>query len=134
MNTNVLSHPVETETAPSFSRRVTRTMLRLRAIEVAIKNGRAAHQVVKSDWEQANRELNDHAGDANQSALETALETDRWNPLPGSRGHKAPVNPSADEDVEGRSEHERLVDQGMVVAEMDRMQQAGGKRDQNDND
>ena len=41
-------------------------------------------------------------------------EAERWDPVPGSEGRKAPVAPSADEDEEGRSDNERLVDEGMA--------------------
>jgi len=91
MNTNVLSQSVETQVAPSFSRRITRTMLRLRAIEVAIRNGRAAHQVVKSDWDQANRELNDQA-QSNSSDSESRARIESLSSAAVSAGQNAPVN------------------------------------------
>ncbi len=40
---------------------VTRRKLRERAVELAVINGRAAHDATKSDWEQAKRELADDA-------------------------------------------------------------------------
>lgn len=100
-------------------------MVRERAVELAVINGRPFQEVSKSDWEQAKRELTGEPGmDAKETALEAAPESDRWNPVPGSPGHKAPVAPSADEDEEGRSDNERLVDEGMAEAELDQSNQA----------
>ena len=48
----------------------------------------------------------------------------RWDPLPGSSGHLTPAAPGADEDEEGRSDNERLVDEGIAGAEQDQMRQA----------
>jgi len=42
----------------------------------------------------------------------------------GSTGHKVPAAPSADEDDEGRSDNERLVDEGIAGAEHDQVVQA----------
>jgi hypothetical protein len=44
--------------------------------------------------------------------------------LPGSIGHKVTVAASEDEDGEGRSDNERLVEEGMPGAEHDQMLQA----------
>ena len=49
--------------------------------------------------------------------------------MPGSEGRKVPVAPSADEDDEGRSDNERLVEEGIEAAEHDQMRQAGLKPD-----
>lgn len=109
---------------------VTRAMVRERAIELAIINGRSAPQVSKSDWEQARRELTAEPNlDPNEAALESAPESERWDPVPGSTGHKVPAAPSADEDDEGRSDNERLVEEGVEGAEHDQMRQASLKRD-----
>ena len=107
---------------------VTRKMVRERAVELAAINGRSAQGVSKSDWEQAKRELTgDSNTDPNEAALESAPESERWDPVPGSTGHKVPVAPSADEDDEGRSDNERLVDEGMAGAELDQSRQASRK-------
>jgi uncharacterized protein YabE (DUF348 family) len=45
--------------------------------------------------------------------------------VPGSEGRKVEAAPSADEDDEGRSDNERLVEEGMEGAEHDQMRQAG---------
>ena len=62
--------------------------------------------------------------DPKEVILESAPESERWDPLPGSTGHKSPVNASVDEDEEGRSDNERLVEGGIAGAEHDQMRQA----------
>ena len=54
----------------------------------------------------------------------TLAESERWDPVPGSTGHKVSAAPSEDEDEEGRSDNERLVDEGIAGAELDQMDQA----------
>jgi len=109
---------------------VNRKMVRERAIELAVINGRSAQEVSKSDWEQAKRELTGEPDtDPKEAVLESAPESERWDPVPGSEGGKVPVAPSADEDDEGRSDNERLVDEGIAGAEQDQMRQASQKRD-----
>jgi hypothetical protein len=67
--------------------------------------------------------------DPNEAALEAAPESERWDPLPGSTGHRAPVASSEDEDDEGRSDNTRLVEEGMEGAEHDQMRQASKESD-----
>jgi hypothetical protein len=59
-----------------------------------------------------------------ETLLESAPESDRWNPVPGSIGHKVPVTPSEDEDTEGRSNDEIMVETGVAAAEQDQSNQA----------
>jgi len=107
---------------------VTRKMVRERAVELAIINGRSAREMSKSDREQAQRELTGEPDtDPKQVALESAPESERWDPVPGSTGHKVPEAPSADEDEDGRSDNERLVEEGIADAEHDQMRQASLK-------
>ncbi len=104
---------------------VTRKMVRGRAVELAIINGRSAQEVSKSDREQAKWELTGEPDmDPKEAVLESAPESERWNPVPGSTGHKVPVASSDDEDDEGRSDNERLVDEGIAGAEHDQTRQA----------
>ena len=104
---------------------VTRKMVRERAVELAVINGRSALEVSKSDREQAERELTGEPDtDPKQVALESAPESERWDPVPGSTGHKVPAAPSADDDDEGRSANERLVEEGIAGAEHDQTRQA----------
>jgi hypothetical protein len=129
MKTNPSKDGVVTENSAGIGT-VTRKMVRQRAVELAAINGRSAHEVSKSDWDQARRELTGDSGsDANEAALESAPESERWDPVPGSTGHKVPVAPSDDEDDEGRSDNERMVDEGIAGAEHDQQRQAGLKRD-----
>ena len=104
---------------------VTRALVRTRALELALINGRSAHEVSQPDWDQARRELaGGPALEGKEAVLESAPESLRWNPIPGSPGHQAPESPSEDEDEEGRSETEQLVDQGVEEAEHDQMLEA----------
>ena len=132
MKTNPLKDGVLTENSAGLGT-VTRKMVRERAIELALINGRSAQEVSKSDREQAKRELTGDPGtDANEAAIESAAESERWDPVPGSTGHKVPVAPSEDEDDEGRSDNERLTDEGIAGAELDQSHQAGREAVEND--
>jgi hypothetical protein len=107
---------------------VTRKMMRERAIELAVINGRSAHEVSKSDWEQARRELTGNSDmDSKEAVLESAPESERWDPIHGSTGHKVPVVSGEEEDEEGRSDNERLVDEGIGEAELDLSREASRK-------
>jgi hypothetical protein len=129
MKTNPLKEGVLTENSAGIGT-VTRKMVRERAIELAVINGRPAQDVSKSDWEQAKRELTGEPdADPKEAILESAPESERWDPLPGSTGHKAPVAASEDEDDEGRSDNEKLVEEGIAGAEHDQMRQASLNQD-----
>ena len=124
MNTNPLKEGDITEHSAGLGP-VTQKMVQTRAAELAFNNGRSVHQASKADREEARRELTgDPATDPNEAALESAPESDRWDPVPGSAGHKVPVAPGEDEDDEGRSDNERLVDEGIAGAEQDQRRQA----------
>ena len=111
---------------------VTRQMVRERAGELAAINGRSTQDASKSDWDQAKRELTGEPDtDPKEAALESVPESERWDPVPGSTGHKVPAAPSADEDDEGRSDNERLVEEGVAGAEHDQMLRAArGSREE----
>jgi hypothetical protein len=124
MTNNPLKQGLLTENSEGIGT-VTRGMVRERAVELAVINGRPAREVSKSDWEQAKRELTGGSdADPNVAALEAAPEAERWDPVPGSEGRQAPAAPSADEDEEGRSDNENLVQEGIAAAEHDQMRQA----------
>jgi hypothetical protein len=92
--------------------------------------GTPAQEASKSDLDQAERELMGKSDtDPNEAVLESAPESERWDPVSGSTGDKVPEAPSADEDEEGRSDNERLVEEGIEGAEHDQMRQASLKRD-----
>jgi hypothetical protein len=124
MNTNPLKEGALTENSASIGT-ATRKLVRERAVELAVINGRSAQEVSKSDWEQAKRELTGEPDiDPKVAVLESAPESERRDPLPGSTGHKVPSAPSDDEDEEGRSDEERLVEEGVAGAEHDQMRKA----------
>jgi hypothetical protein len=104
---------------------VTRGMVRERAVELAIINGRTASEVNPSDWDQAKRELTGGSDiEPNDAILEAAPESERWDPVHGSTGHKAHESGSDDEDDDGRTDSARLVEEGVAEAEHDQMVQA----------
>ena len=124
MKKNPLKEGALTENSAGIGT-VTRKMMRERAIELAAINGRSAHEVSKSDWEQARRELTGNSDtDSKEAVLESAPESERWDPVHGSTGHQVPVASGEDEDEEGRSDNERLVDEGTGEAEHDQRHQA----------
>jgi hypothetical protein len=124
MKPNPLKVGVLTENSAGIGT-VTRKMVRERAVELAVMDDRSAQEVSKSDWQQAKRELTGQRDmDPKEAMLESAPESERWDPVPGSTGHKVSAAPSEDEDEEGRSDNERLVDEGIAGAELDQMDQA----------
>jgi hypothetical protein len=124
MNTNPLKQGTLTENSEGIGM-VTRKMVKERAAELAVINGRSAQDVSKSDWEQAKRELTGKSDtDVKEATLESAPESERWDPLPGSIGVKVPAVASEDEDDEGCSNNERLIEEGIAGAEHDQMLQA----------
>ena len=130
MKTNPLKQGLMTENSTGIGT-VTRKMVRTRAVELAVINGRSREQVSKSDWDQAKRELTgEPETDPKEVILESAPESDRWNLVPASAGDKVRVSSSADEDDDGRSDNERLVEEGIADAEHDQMREANLKRDE----
>ena len=133
MKTNLLKEGAVTENSAGLGT-VTRKMVRKRAVELAVINGRSAQETSKYDLDQARRELTGEPDtDPKEAILESAPESERWDPVHGSTGHKVPVAPSADEDDEGRSDNERMVEEGIAGAEHDQMLQAtreAAKKDQ----
>ena len=124
MKTNPLKEGALTENSAGLGT-VTREMVKKRAVELAVQDGRPAQDVSNSDWQQAKRELTGGSdADPKELILESAPESERWNPVPGSTGHKMPVASSEDEDEEGRSDNERLVDEGVAEAGLDQSFQA----------
>jgi hypothetical protein len=131
MKTNPLKDGVLTENSVGIGT-VTRKMVRERAVELAAMDERSAKEMTESDWAQAKRELTGKPDmNLNEAALEFAPEFERWDPLPGSTGDKVAAAPSEDEDEEGRSDNERLVDEGMAGAEHDQTLQAARENAKN---
>ena len=107
---------------------VTRKMVRERAVELAVINGRTAQDVSKSDWEQAKRELTGGSDmDPQDARLESIPDTNSWDPVPSSTGHEMKESQNEDEEGDERSDSERLVDKGVAEAEHDQMLKATRK-------
>ena len=124
MNKNPLNKGVLSENGVGIGV-VSRRMILARAAEDALINGRHPQDATKADTDEARQEL---AGGPNRSPkdtiLESAPESERWDPLPGSAGHQAPESASEDENEEGESEVTQLVEEGVKEATHDQMLQA----------
>jgi hypothetical protein len=124
MKTTPLKEGTLTENSAGIGT-VTSKMVRERAVELALIGGRSSQEVSKSESEQARRELTGEPDtDLQETMLDSAPESERWDPVPGSRGHKVPAAAGEDEDEEGRSDNERLVEEGVAGAEHDQMLRA----------
>jgi hypothetical protein len=124
MKTNPLKEGTLTENSAGIGT-VTRQMVRARAEELAVIKGRSAQDVTESDLAQARRELTGEPDiDPEETIIESLPESERWDPVPGSTANKVAVAASEDEDEEGRSDNERLVEEGIEGAEIDQSLQA----------
>jgi hypothetical protein len=124
MKTNPLKEGVVSQNSAGLGT-VTRKMVRERAAELAVVDGRPAGEATMADFAQAKRELTGEPDvDPKEAILESAPESERWDPVPGSTGHKVPAAASEDEDEDGRSDNERLVEEGVAEAELDQSFQA----------
>jgi hypothetical protein len=104
---------------------VTQVMVLKRARELALINGHSPDHVSKSEFEQARRELTGGSDiEPEEAELEAVPDTERLDLLRVSTGHKVPESSDEDEDDEGRSESEQLVQEGVNEAEHDQMLQA----------
>jgi hypothetical protein len=132
MKTNPLKEGTLTENSAGLGT-VTCEMVRERAVELAAINGRPKHDVSKSDRAQAKRELTGESdADPKEAVLDSAPESERWDPIPGSTGIKVAVAPGEDEDEEGRSDNQRLVEEGVEGAEHDQMRQGARHNPESD--
>ncbi len=124
MKNNSLKQHALTENSPDRSK-ASRKLARERAVELAYRKGRSAQDVSKSDWEQAKRELRiESEPEPSETTQPSAAESERWDPLTGSIGYKVQVPTGDDEDNEGRSDAERLVERGVQAAGREQMRQA----------
>ncbi|HEX4342795.1 MAG TPA: hypothetical protein VH255_05365 [Verrucomicrobiae bacterium] len=98
---------------------VTPEMVKKRAEELAVMDDRRAREASKADRAEAKAELTGESEDETEAALEDAPESERWDAVGGSAGGKVATAPSEDEDEEGRSDNEKLVEEGMGEAEDD---------------
>jgi hypothetical protein len=108
---------------------VTEEMVRQRAAELAIINGRSSNNILDSDLREARRELTGRERlDSPPEPGEELSEAERWDPVPGSSGSAAPTVPAPDEQTFA----EKLVEEGVEDAEQDQMVQ--GTRESLDRD
>jgi hypothetical protein len=132
MKTNPLKDGVISENSAGVGT-VTSRMVRVRAAELAIIDGHLSHAATQSHFAQAKRELTGVPDtDPKDLILESAPEAERWDPVSGSMGGKTRVAPGEDEDEEGRSDNERLVEGGVAEAGIEQSFQAtraAAKRD-----
>jgi hypothetical protein len=109
-------------------------MIRERASELAVIDGRAHEETSQADWDEAQQELTNGAGEfTNQDSLDSLPESARWNPIPGSAGQETAVEFNDNEDQDGRSVQTRLVQSGVEEADHDQ-KLAAAYNDPNEDD
>ena len=125
MKTNPLKDGIVSENSAGIGT-VTREMVRARAAELAILDGHLSNDATKAHFAQAKRELTGLPDeDPKDAILESAPESERWDPFPGSPGIPGPDVPNEDDDDdEGRNESAQLAEEGVHEAEHDQMLQA----------
>jgi hypothetical protein len=132
MNTNPLTKGIVSENFTGIGT-VTDEMVKRRAVELALINGRLAKDVSETDYAQAKRELTGEPDiEPKEAALDLLPESGPGDSLPGATGHRVPNAVEDDEDDEGRSIGEQLVSGGMNEAEHDQMLQAARDEEKND--
>ena len=72
----------------------------------------------------------DAASEPPDAGLDSVPEEKRWDPVPGSEGHRAPENPIEGEDEDGHNESAQLVEDGIEAAERDVAHAARAKKNQ----
>lgn len=105
---------------------VSRDMINKRAKELAFLSGRVPPEITDADYERAERELSGGSElDRQDQIIEALPESERWDPVPGSKGSPGPDVPNEDDDDdEGRNESAQLAEEGVHEAEHDQMVQA----------
>ena len=112
---------------------VTRKMVRVRAAELALVIGHSLHEVSKTEWEQAKRELLGAPQTAPEEAVTgSAADSEGWGTIPSSTGHHVTVPSGDEEDAEGRSDVERLVEDGVREAGREQRQAADQAAENNE--
>jgi hypothetical protein len=107
---------------------VTPKMVNKRAAQLARMKGRSSKNVLEADKAEGQREsTGSEDKDAKQTFLESVPESQRWEVPPESHGHKIEAVREDDDDDEGRSDNERLVEQGIHEAEHDQMRKGSRK-------
>ena len=110
---------------------VTKDMVMDRAREIAVINGRSSKNILDSDVDEAQRELEgEDEMKPSPTAAESVPEDQRWDPVPGSEGTQAPIFPAPDE----QSVAEKLYDEGVADAEHDQEIEATRNAARRDNE
>lgn len=100
---------------------VTEEMIRQRASEIAVVNGRGKHNILDTDLDEARRELlGEERLTPPPTAAESIPEGTRWQLAGGSTGKKTENVPASDEQTFA----EKLVNEGVADAEHDQQVQA----------
>lgn len=100
---------------------VTEAMVRKRAGELAVINGRSEKNILDSDLDQAYRELTGAERLVPESTpAEELPEESRWEEVPSSSGHRVETGSAPDEQTFA----EKLVEEGVEDAEQDQMVEA----------
>jgi hypothetical protein len=95
-------------------------MIRERATELVVIDGRAHEEVSQADLDEAEQELTNGSGEfTNLESLDSLPESARWNPIRGSAGQETAVEFDDNEDQDGRSVVTRLVQSGVAEADHD---------------
>ena len=124
MKKNPLNKGIIMENAAGIGT-VTSEMIEARAKELAAINGHASSEPSKTDYQQAKRELTGELEmDPQEESSDSILESEDWDPVPGSTGRQAAESLGEDEDAEGRSESAQMFEEGVSEAEHDQMRQA----------
>jgi len=100
---------------------VTWEMVKQRASEIAVINGRTDGRIQESDWVEARSEL------TGSMEADPTAGTEGWSSAIGGTGKVAPESPGEDTDEEGHSTSAQLVEQGLQEAEHDTMLRAARK-------
>ena len=110
---------------------VTKEMVMKRAREIAVINGRSQNNVLDSDLDQAQRELEGEDEINPPTPVDERVPEDkRWDPVPGSEGRQAPTVPAPDEQTDA----EKIYDEGVADAEHDQEIQATRDQARRDNE
>jgi hypothetical protein len=132
MRKNPLNKGIIMENADGIGT-VTPSMVEARARELAIIDGRDSSRPTKADYQQAKRELTGQEEvDPQEQNLESAPESESWDPVPGSTGRQAADSLGEDEDAEGRSEAAQMFEEGVNEAEHDQMRRAAEEEQERD--
>ncbi len=116
-------------TPPGAPATTTPPDVRQRAVEIALSRGGSVTDVTAFDLAEAERELNPKPA---ASSPEDSLPANQTPRDETNTGHQVPNAPSVDEDAEGRSLKEQLVDKGIARAARDHMVQAAKTAANND--